>query len=101
ARHFRRRSRIPIAFSAVRTRATASQTHLNSKSKRHDNVRDAFALIDPAKVRGKKVVLIDDVMTTGATLKAVARTLMEAKPLRLSAIVLAIADPRRRGFESI
>jgi len=40
-------------------------------------------------------------MTTGATLRSLASTLAEARPGRLSAIVLAVADPQRREFESI
>jgi predicted amidophosphoribosyltransferase len=46
-------------------------------------------------------VIIDDVMTTGATLRSFARCLVEAKPASLSAIVIAIADPKHRGFEVI
>jgi len=46
-------------------------------------------------------MVIDDVRTTGATLNAVAQVLKEAKPATLCAMVIAIADPRRRGFEAI
>ena len=49
----------------------------------------------------KHVVIVDDVMTTGATLKSFARCLKHAEPASLSAIVVAVADPKRRGFEVI
>ena len=50
--------------------------------------------MDAGVVRGKNVVVVDDVLTSGATLKALARALRPAKPASLSAIVLAVADPR-------
>jgi predicted amidophosphoribosyltransferase len=47
------------------------------------------------------VVIVDDVLTAGATLKAVGHTLKQAEPASLCALTIAIADPRRRGFEAI
>ena len=98
-KHFDRR--LKIARPAVRLRNTETQTHIHSQAKREENLRDAFGLVNPKCIRGKHVVLVDDVMTTGATLKSFARCLKEAEPASLSAIVVAIADPKRRGFEVI
>jgi ComF family protein len=86
---------------AVRLRNTETQTHIKSHDKRIENLRGAFGLVKPRSIRGKHVVIIDDVMTTGATLRSFARCLVEAKPASLSAIVIAIADPKHRGFEVI
>jgi ComF family protein len=83
----------------VRLRNTETQTHLHSRAQRLENLKDAFGLVDGRQVRGKRVVVIDDVVTTGATLQAVARTLREAKPARLDALVIVIADPKGRDFQ--
>jgi ComF family protein len=96
-----RRCRIRIARPVVRLRHTESQTEMTSAQAREDNLRDAFGLVSPKRVRGMHVVVVDDVMTTGATLRAVARALRPAKPASLSAMVIAVADPKGRDFQSI
>lgn len=63
----KRRSGKPIRRPLVRLRATETQTHLHSREKRVANVRNAFGLIDPRKIKDKRVLVVDDVMTTGAT----------------------------------
>ncbi len=94
-------NRLRVARPAVRLRHTETQTHLHSHAKRQENLRDAFGLMKPRCIRGKHVVIVDDVMTTGATLKSLARCLKDAEPASLSAVIVAVADPKRRGFEVI
>jgi ComF family protein len=74
----------------LRVKDTLTQSSLN-KSERLKNVATAFA-IDPLKimqVQGKRVVLIDDVMTSGATLFSAAKTLQQAGVAHITAIVFA------------
>ncbi|HEX5243481.1 MAG TPA: ComF family protein [Tepidisphaeraceae bacterium] len=92
---------LPIARPVVRVRDTPTQTHLHSRAQRTKNLRGAFRLDHPESIEGKTVAVIDDVMTTGATLQTLARALKPAKPATLCAMIIAIADPRGRGFEVI
>jgi ComF family protein len=74
----------------LRRRNTPSQGRL-SRSQRQLNVRGAFAA-NPrlrADLAGKRVLLVDDVLTTGATLEACARTLTRAGAARVEVLVLA------------
>jgi predicted amidophosphoribosyltransferase len=64
-------------------------------------MKDAFLLVRERGIRGKHVVLVDDVATTGATLQSAARVLMQARPASLSALVLAVADPKHQDFQAI
>ena len=96
-----RSSKLTVIRAARRIRPTETQTHLHSRAQRTENLRDAFELINPVAIEGKHIVLIDDVLTTGATLTSLARALKPAKPACLSAFVLAVADPKGRAFEVI
>ncbi len=61
----------------VRTRATVSQTGL-TRHQRRENVRGAFAVRDVTKMKGRDIVLVDDVFTTGTTAAECARVLRRA-----------------------
>lgn len=71
-----------------RVRATTPQTKLNY-AQRHKNVADAFQILAKTDVRGKTILLIDDVMTTGATMNSCAQALLDAGAKRVNGLVFA------------
>ena len=82
---------IPIAENnLVRIRATETQTK-KDRSKRWLNVADSFSLKDPSQLRGARLLLVDDVITTGATLEASCAALEKAKPAGINIAVAALA----------
>jgi ComF family protein len=72
----------------IRTRHTAPQVGLNPKE-RQDNVKGAFAVTDPARVKDQSVLLIDDLYTTGSTVKECARVLRKAGARRVEVLTVA------------
>ena len=68
---------VPMRPALERTRYTTTQTAFD-RSERMENLRGAFRLRKRADVRGLRVLLIDDVLTTGSTLSECARVLKEA-----------------------
>jgi ComF family protein len=74
--------------SLIRTRNTAPQRLLDREA-RQRNVANAFALQAVPSFEGNHILLIDDVMTTGATLSAAAQPLRRAGAVRISAVVIA------------
>ncbi len=72
----------------VRTRNTPSQTRLN-REERRENVFQAFRVNRPEAVEGKRVALVDDVATTGATLNECARVLKAAGARQVVGVTLA------------
>jgi ComF family protein len=82
----------PLAPRALaRTRHTAQQARLE-RADRLENVANAFRVRVPEAVMGRRVVLVDDVATTGATLKACAGALRAAGVAAVTALVVARAD---------
>ncbi|HWF43762.1 MAG TPA: phosphoribosyltransferase family protein [Candidatus Kapabacteria bacterium] len=80
-----------VSQAIKRVRPTPSQTNL-SIPERIENVRGAFALTrHSAQLKGKHILIVDDVMTTGSTLASVAETAIEAKPATISILTLALA----------
>ncbi len=76
-----------------RVRSTPPQAGLSHRQRRV-NVRGAFAAADAAYIEGRRVLLVDDVMTTGATLDACARVLKAAGARHVSSLTLARAKRR-------
>lgn len=72
----------------IRRRRTPSQGRKNAVARRR-NVAGAFALRRPGAVRGKRILLIDDVLTTGATVEECARVLKRAGAAGVDVLALA------------
>lgn len=79
----------------IRHKMTTPQTRLNAQQ-RVKNVRGAFRVKELA-VRGRSVVLVDDVMTTGATLRVAVAALKKAGAVRVVGVCLARVDQDRKG----
>ncbi|MGQ9687561.1 MAG: ComF family protein [Desulfobaccales bacterium] len=76
----------------VRVRHTPPQTGLNPKERR-ENVKGAFAVPRPDRVKDKKVLLLDDVFTTGSTVKECTRVLRRAGARRVDVLTVARVRP--------
>jgi ComF family protein len=82
---------VPVLYDALkRVRATPQQVGL-SKTERADNVQGAFRVPPPhkAEVAGRRLVLIDDVLTSGATVDTCARALLRAGAKHVDVLVFA------------
>jgi ComF family protein len=84
--------KIPInAKILIRTRFTESQTNLNMQE-RNENMKNAFSVKRKKLLKGKTILLIDDVITTGATISECGRILLENGAVKVYAASVAIAD---------
>ena len=81
--------------SLRRTRNTPSQSGLGS-TQREINVRGAFAVRNPETISGKRLILVDDVLTTGATVDACVQALLQADANEVC--VLTVARTPEPGF---
>lgn len=89
ARRVGRAWRVPVRDDVlVRAVATPSQTELDAPARRA-NVRDAFRLRRPETITGCHVLLVDDILTTGATLSECARCLREGGAATVGALTVA------------
>ena len=89
-------ARVPVdCFVLNRVRRTASQVGLSADQRRR-NVAGAFKVpqAQAGRVKGRKVLVIDDVITTGATAEACARALRRAGAARVDVLALARAVER-------
>jgi len=89
ARAVGRASATPLAVDAlIRRRATAMSTGM-TRGQRAKNVRGAFQVPHPAQIAGRRVILVDDVLTTGATVAACTRVLLRAGASRVDVLTWA------------
>jgi ComF family protein len=84
---------LPVATDEVqRVRATDTQTH-KKRMERWENVETVFATRHSKSLENKNILLVDDVITTGATLEACGKAILEEIPgVQLSIATLAYAD---------
>ena len=79
---------IPVLSALQRSRPSVSQTEFNRRQ-RMQNLRDAFGIRQNVSVKQKKIVLVDDVLTTGVTLNECARVLLQAGASSVHALAVA------------
>lgn len=83
---------VPVLNNVVtRPQHTETQTK-KGRIERWRNIEGKFQLIDPSKIQGKHILLVDDVVTTGATLEACANELSKADNVKLSIATLCKAE---------
>lgn len=89
-----------LGITAVSTlkkiRHTPPQSGLGDAAHRRANVLNAFRLRDQVQVQGKKILLLDDIVTTGATASECARVLMTAGAKEVQLAVLAVANHEKK-----
>ena len=79
---------IPLRRLLLRTRATRPMYELSGRE-RAENLKNAFAVTDKQVLQGKNILLVDDILTTGATMSECARALRAAGACSVQMLVLA------------
>ncbi|MBK7738945.1 MAG: ComF family protein [Saprospiraceae bacterium] len=75
----------------IRTKETITQTTKN-RIERNQNIQAAFKLQRPDLVKGRHVLLVDDILTTGATLESCALTLQQSELVSISMATIAMTS---------
>lgn len=68
---------------------TLDQSSLKTKADRMKNLRDCFKVSNPSKIKGRNIILIDDVVTTGSTIKEIKKVLKKSGAKKVKAFVVA------------
>lgn len=83
---------IPIYGSVIsKVSDNNSQTKMNRLA-RLENVMNSYKLQNDSKIKGKHVLLVDDIITTGATIEAAAQKLLKSQDLKLSLAIIGMAE---------
>lgn len=88
AEHFCKLVDLPCMELLIKSRETAHQTDL-TREQRLENLIDSFAVKDKWQVKGKDILIIDDVFTTGSTMSSCAKTLKKAGAAKVYGLTLA------------
>ena len=80
-----------IKNNLIRTVNTESQTN-KKRAERIENMRGVFTVKEPLQLQGKHVLLVDDVLTTGATVSACCKAMEKIDNIKISVATLAIAS---------
>ena len=83
---------MPLTPTLRKIRNTKPQSTMGSAAHRRANILCAYEVIDPDAVHGKRILLLDDIVTTGATASESARTLLTAGAKEVKLATLAVAS---------
>lgn len=86
---------LPVLPKVVARKAYHGSQTTHERWGRLANVEHAFALLRPEPIAHRHVLLVDDIVTTGATICACAKELSQADEVRISVAAVAFADPRK------
>jgi ComF family protein len=90
--------KIPLVSDClIKIKETLPQVELSEKE-REENIKGVFKIKNDEKILGKKILLVDDVYTTGSTMKECARILKRAGAKEIIGIVIARASPGQDQF---
>jgi len=73
----------------IRAKNTRAQAELTDWEERQANLQNAFTVANPENLKGKNIILVDDVYTSGATMSAAAETLRASGAKKIIGLVLA------------
>ena len=93
---FARRTRIPCRGLLKKIKNTAPQSGTDSREARRMNIADAYMPICPEEISGRRILLMDDIVTTGATLSECAKVLTRAGAKDVRALTLARTRQRSK-----
>ena len=82
---------IPIAGNCLVRRVFTDTQTKKSREDRWQNVKDIFEVKNPEKLKGKHVLLVDDVLTTGATILSAGKSLLQVEGIKISVATAACA----------
>lgn len=83
---------IELTPTLIKTRHTKPQSTIGGISQRKANILGAYRVIDPNLVKSKRILLLDDILTTGATASECARILLTAGAKEVKLATLAVAS---------
>lgn len=86
----------PLSTALKRIRPTRTQSRLNDPQDRQDNVRGAFAVDREINLTGHRILLIDDVVTTGRTVAECSQALRRAGAKHVDVLAFALAVEQQR-----
>jgi ATP-dependent DNA helicase RecQ len=81
--------KIPISHNLIKQRPTDEQKVFENSYLKSDNVKDAFMIRAPDEVKGKTILLIDDIFDSGATIKEIGRYLSNFGVIKIAPLVIA------------
>ncbi|MCX6256912.1 MAG: RecQ family ATP-dependent DNA helicase [Bacteroidia bacterium] len=81
--------KFPIYHDLTKQRITSEQKVFENSYLKHDNVKDAFVYNAPDEIKGKSILLIDDIFDSGATVKEIGRYLSNIGAVKITPLVIA------------